>query len=809
MDINEYLIILKEEDKTSEVENFEPKNETYNIYFLKNPKPYSYNRCNAKIYVNPTEIDANLFQIRDNHKYFKNIKKLLKFGPYIKIFFNDNTTSFHLEKDLKIEKTTNLADNKSVNVFEYLKDLSDVISLKTDDGKNLLRDQYEKLNTIDSDSILSYYLNPKPLKQKETLEKQIIFPFGFNQSQKVAIENVFKNNISIIEGPPGTGKTQTILNIIANIVYDNETVAVVSNNNSATSNVLEKLEFYELNHFAAFLGKKENKENFIKNQNRKNLNYDKWVLPEEDKEKLFKKIETLSKELNDKLEVKNLIAKLEGELFSTETEKSYFDSYSSENDYDDIYYPALEKLNSDQLLTAWVDLQHTYEKKNRITKMFKIKNVLRFKFMNQSIYDNSVEKMIINFQKRYYNMKINEIKKELTKLKNQLERYQFDSKMEELSQVSMLIFKDHFADKYKNSNTRKEITLSDLFKNPENVLSEYPLILSTTHSLRSSLGNGNIKYDYLIIDEASQVDIISGALALSCAKNLVIVGDLKQLSNVVSKEARDSAVSIYSQYDLHSAYDYVQNSLLSSITSLFEKAPRALLKEHYRCHPKIVNFCNQKFYNDELIIMTSDNKEEDVLKAYLTVKGNHARGNFNQRQIDVIKTEIMPSFSSEMSSEIGIISPYRDQAHELNQQIIDNDIEIDTVHKYQGREKDNIIISTVDNVISEFTDSPNLLNVAVSRAKKKLLIVVSNDEQNTNTNIGDLVRYIQYNNLEIVQSKVSSIFDLLYKNYESKRKKMLRWRVSDYDSENLMYRLIKSILIREKFRLLDVFHVIH
>ena len=48
------------------------------------------------------------------------------------------------------------------------------------------------------------------------------------------------NQISVIQGPPGTGKTQTILNIIANLLRDKKSVLVVSNNNSATENVLEK-----------------------------------------------------------------------------------------------------------------------------------------------------------------------------------------------------------------------------------------------------------------------------------------------------------------------------------------------------------------------------------------------------------------------------------------------------------------------------------------------------------------------------------------------------------------------------------------
>lgn len=70
----------------------------------------------------------------------------------------------------------------------------------------------------------------------------MIFSFGFNISQKDATEKAMMNQISIIEGPPGTGKTQTILNIIANAYIEGKSVAVISNNNSATSNVFEKLD---------------------------------------------------------------------------------------------------------------------------------------------------------------------------------------------------------------------------------------------------------------------------------------------------------------------------------------------------------------------------------------------------------------------------------------------------------------------------------------------------------------------------------------------------------------------------------------
>ena len=319
--------------------------------------------------------------------------------------------------------------------------------------------------------------------------------------------------------------------------------------------------------------------------------------------------------------------------------------------------------------------------------------------------------------------------------------YRFDKELEKLSNLSMNELKAYLAIKY-TSKKPQIYELDDLWKNSHKILEEYPVILSTTFSVTSSLSNG-VMYDYVIVDEASQVDLVTGVLALSCAKNIVIVGDLKQLPNVITSVNLMAIERLSSEFGIENPYKYENNSLLSSITKVFADVPRTLLKEHYRCHPDIIQFCNKKFYDNQLIVMTEGTNSKEALKVYRTVEGNHARGRINIRQIDVIKDEVMPHLYGEYKSEqIGIISPYRDQKNHLESIIRDDDIEIDTVHKYQGREKECIILSTVDNVITEFTDNPNMLNVAVSRAKERLILVVSNDEANLDTNIGDLIRYI-------------------------------------------------------------------
>ena len=176
---------------------------------------------------------------------------------------------------------------------------------------------------------------------------------------------------------------------------------------------------------------------------------------------------------------------------------------------------------------------------------------------------------------------------------------------------------------------------------------------------------------------------------------------------------------------------------------------------------------------------------------------------YSQRQIDVIKNEIIPKYVSN-PEETGIITPYKNQVEALSKEI--TDIDAATVHKFQGKEKENIIISTVDDEISDFADDPYLINVAVSRAKKKLMLVVTGNEQSKEHNITDLIDYIQYNNFEVTESKIYSIFDYLYKQYTEERRVYLQKhkKVSEYDSENLMYSLIEDIISANKYSSLDV-----
>lgn len=689
----------------------------------------------------------------------------------------------------------------AANVFDYIKEISKLSNLKNEsNGEQLLPKKFKKISFLRSDVALTKYLNPKSLKESIDGEYMPIFPFGCNNSQYVAVKRAMENQISVIQGPPGTGKTQTILNIIANILIQGKTVQVVSNNNSATENVFEKLSSskYNLGFIVATLGKSDNKTNFINNQKTNYPDFTSWK-SDDIQDDFMQQVQEKSKKLKTVFDKQERLAQLNQELNRLKIERKYFNEYLNETNVTVDYTKYKRSMKSNKWMKLWQECQSISEVNKDINFFLKLKFFFKYGLYNFSIYSLEISQIITTFQAFYYETRENEILKELDDITAYLNNTS-NHLLDNLTNDSMKFLKNYLANKYEKNTYRQLFTSEDFLKNPYDILNEYPVILSTTFSSRDSL-NDNVVYDYVIMDESSQVDIATGALAMSCAKNMVIVGDTNQLPNVVDKHTEIRADAIFNQYNLSKGYRFT-NSFLQSVLEVTPNVTQTMLREHYRCHPKIIEFCNQKFYRGNLIIMTEDHGEKDVLKVIKTVKGNHSRNHFSQRQIDIKKNEIIPNDITN-KKETGIISPYNNQVQSLKEQI--DGIEQATVHKFQGKEKDTIIISTVEDEITDFVDDPYLLNVAVSRAKKKLILVVTGNEQNKERNIMDLIDYIQYNNFEVVESNVYSIFDYLYKQYTKERKLFLNKnnRKLEYDSENLMYTLLEEILKNDDYKMLD------
>ena len=85
--------------------------------------------------------------------------------------------------------------------------------------------------------------------------------------------------------------------------------------------------------------------------------------------------------------------------------------------------------------------------------------------------------------------------------------------MDELTKKSLRLFRAELAAKYPWKGTRKRFEEGDFRRNSAEFTREYPVVLSTTYSIKGTLSIEHV-YDYLIVDEASQVDLTTGVFGL-------------------------------------------------------------------------------------------------------------------------------------------------------------------------------------------------------------------------------------------------------------------------------------------------------
>jgi hypothetical protein len=690
-------------------------------------------------------------------------------------------------------------------VLNYWRDIVSRLS-----GDDPIRRPFDTMSKfIHPDSVLGRFLVGAPIESRE-LTAAPIFPFRCNLSQREAVENGLTRSISVIEGPPGTGKTETILNLVANIIAAGAgTVGVVSFNNAAVDNVREKLDELGFAHVVANLGRTAKREEFFAGQVHRNhlvnafINNAPGALPALDRmADVDHRLRRLQMDERSR-------AELRAELDAYLVERRHFEQFLQRHEAPELDGLPLLRRSSDRILDylAETQVEHDGARPGLLRRIRKY-----FRYGSLRGLDPDDTDVVLQLQRAYYDKRIAELRGKIEQVEGKLHNADFDQLAEEHRRLSAWVLHATLGARY---STLPRMTYSpDDYRRGTTFTrftQDYPVLLSTCHSLRASVANEYL-LDYLIIDEASQVDLLAAGLAMSCCRNLVVVGDLRQLTHIASDAANDL-------FPPTPAYDYRKHNILSSLIDLYGDAlPRTLLREHYRCNPAIIGFCNKSFYNGELIPYTIGDAERPMI-AVRTAKGNHMRqhrggGRSNQREVDVIINEVIPEHcQGAISTQIGITTPYRRQVSRVTDTLIDQ-IEADTVHKFQGRQKQIVILTTVldetwrGRTGLRFVDDPHLINVAVSRAVKRFILVTNHDMLPTGRHIRDLVGYIRYHSPddEVAESAVVSIFDLLYRDY-SARLRPLAARLKNemaYKSEDIAWTVLQNILAEDRYAHLTV-----
>ncbi|TKC58515.1 DUF2726 domain-containing protein [Pedobacter hiemivivus] len=765
----------------------------------------SYNYGTDKVQYYPLISSREDVRIYENGKLNKTYNTVDNYSRYL-IFRNKDSCSFPIENNANVEiyaikKNTDQAESV-INYFkEILKESGgvsfDIQSEETASenpnqiSAEILLKALDDIDKLESRSALSNYIdgiNPAIDAPKETL----IYPFGCNESQKLAAETTLSNSISIVEGPPGTGKTQTILNIIANLIVQNKTVAIVSNNNAAVFNVWEKLTKYGYGMVVASLGNNDNKASFFNNLEEQTVNQD-FELSDDQLKKAKNEVQDLDSVLAACFQYRNKLATLKTKLSDAEIEFGHIKAEQPlKQDIQSVLNKKLYRKWNFKMTLKLKNLLSPINLENKLSIINKLRLVLQYGFFDLNSIRQYSKEFPVYVNHKFYELYIAKIKNEILNVENWLAANNEEANLKSFIEASKGVFNGVLFEKY-NRLDKIAFNAQNYRNQFDDFIKRYPVVLSSTLSLHTSVPKEYL-FDYLIIDESSQVDIIKSAVCFSRCRNVVVVGDSMQLAHIVDKQSKDAAEQFHAKYNISPMYDYVKQNILNSLKSLYrDNVKSVLLKEHYRCHPTIIGFCNKKYYDNKLVIMThADSHPFRIIETNIA----GGRDNYNQRQIDETNLYVRNNYAADFK-KVGVIAPYRKHVDMLQKQLPDG-AEADTIHKFQGREKEVIIFNTVKNNIGTFIDNPNLINVAVSRAVKEFIVVKpASMDLPHGTNIGDMIRYICYTtdpNETIVKGSICSVFDLLYKEYN---KAFTSFRLSNKNIRGSAAELIIHKLLSE------------
>ncbi len=275
-----------------------------------------------------------------------------------------------------------------------------------------------------------------------------------------------------------------------------------------------------------------------------------------------------------------------------------------------------------------------------------------------------------------------------------------------------------------------------------------PLWCVTNLSARSSLPLVPGLFDLVILDEASQCDIASAIPLLYRAKRAVIIGDPQQLRHIAGM-ARHADQLLQQRHGLVAAADqpfsYSLNSLFDLASTWAEPGQVHTLRQHFRSHPEIIGFANQQFYGGRLAIGTDlaqlvvpDEQRPGLLwtEVESRLKRPPDGGCLAPEEAEAVAAWVVKLVKQQaFAGSVGVVAPFRAQANRIRallaarldgRELQRCSVVVDTAHGLQGDERDVVVFSPcVGRNMPEgarrfLADNGHLLNVAVTRAKAVL-----------------------------------------------------------------------------------------
>ncbi len=279
-----------------------------------------------------------------------------------------------------------------------------------------------------------------------------------------------------------------------------------------------------------------------------------------------------------------------------------------------------------------------------------------------------------------------------------------------------------------------------------------PLWIGTLGEIESLLPPVAGAFGLVVLDEASQIDQLAASAALLRARRAVVIGDPRQL-RFVSFTADAEVRSAIAANRCGGIADRLDVRRVSAFDLAAGAAPVTLLDEHYRSAPHLIGFSAHRFYDDRLRIATRHPSNDRATAIDVRrLDGDRDRG-VNRAEVEAALAEVETTLAADDHATVGVVTPYRAQADALRaaagervplDALASGRVRVGTVHEFQGAECDVVVASFAVGGATDrgrgFLEDPNLFNVLVTRARRRLVVLLSGEPPAT----GLLAEYLRW-----------------------------------------------------------------
>ncbi len=569
--------------------------------------------------------------------------------------------------------------------------------------------------------LLNQFFGLSDIHFQDLTKRRVYIPASLSSAQRNAIFKKDAYPISLVLGPPGTGKSFTIACLALDAICNNQSILIVSKNAQATRVVANVIE----GHFGVKgkVVKADNQRyrNGLATRLSKMVNWSSSKIP--DIIRTLKQIHSLQESLH--ITLKKIIEAEKKEIewgqFYHNHQRGFFSIFKDKwIQYKKSRTAKVWKLNS--------SLVALHEQKSTAVKKY-IKQKLEDKLRNT-----------LKFQRASF-----------TKLINALKEKNYSKVYEKIHTIDF-----------------------------ELILGALPIWLTTSKQISGHLPLKKELFDVVIVDEASQCDISSMIPVIYRAKKLVVVGDPQQLNHVsFLSDAKQRDLRLNYGLD-DSLPNYRTESLIDWTNNLITNQNQVtFLNEHYRSKPAIIRFSNERFYDNQLNLLRShpiNDQEQSVI--ICKTEGTRDEKGINEIEAQSIVNKLRDLFSqssqhsSKVTPSIGISSPFSSQVSYIktcvskefpNDVLRKHEVLIGTPFHFQGEERDIMLISFTLDSNSHFgainyLNREDVFNVLITRARNTQYLFTSLDpKQLPSTSL--LKDYLEFNHEYLESHEIAHGYD--------------------------------------------------